>query len=226
MSKIIVSLSGGMDSATLLASAKSKHHEVHGVGFRYGSKHNSYENEAALALAQYYDIPYRLFDLSGLMAGFRSNLMQDGGEIPEGHYEDESMKLTVVPARNMIFASVLTGVAWSEGATEVWLGIHAGDHAIYPDCRPQWFEAMRSAVELGSDHRVTLKAPFLYVDKAEILHQGLKLGVPYGLTRTCYAAQATACGRCGSCNERLASFKANGVEDPLDYESRDIMPKE
>ncbi len=226
MTKIIVSLSGGMDSGTLLAVAKSKGHEINAVGFRYGSKHEQWETQAAVSIVHHYSVHSRQIDLSPVMEGFRSNLMRDGGDIPEGHYEAESMKLTVVPGRNLIFASVLTGIAWSVGASEVWLGIHAGDHAIYPDCRPQWFEAMKKAVELGSDHLVTLKAPFLYVNKAEILCQGLKLGVPYQLTRTCYKDQLTACGRCGSCQERLASFRANGVEDPLPYESRGIVIKE
>ena len=224
MTKIIISLSGGLDSATLLGLAVGRGYDVQTVGFFYNAKHNHHENQAALNLSRHYNVPYRLLDLSSLMVGFRSNLMQGGGDIPEGHYEAESMTLTVVPARNIIFASILTGVAWSEGATEVWLGIHAGDRVVYPDCRPQFFEAMRSAVELGSDHRVTLTAPFLYIDKGEILRKGLEIGVPYVKTRTCYTTNPAACGRCGSCNERREAFQKNGVEDPIEYEYNGPLP--
>ena len=215
--KAIISLSGGMDSATVLAVAIQRGIDVRAVGFRYGSKHGNYENVAAEKLAVHYGVPFCLVDLTSITRHFSSHLLQHGGEIPEGHYESETMAQTVVPARNMIFASVLAGVAWTEGAGEVWLGIHAGDHAIYPDCRPAFFGAMKLAVEKGSDDRVILVAPFLHSKKGDILSRGLELGVPYELTRTCYKDQSIACGRCGACRERLEAFEENGARDPVEY---------
>lgn len=225
MVKSIVSLSGGMDSATVLAVALDQGREVEAVGFTYGSKHNKYENEAARLLADCFDVPFRLIDLAGITSHLQSNLLKSGGEIPEGYYEAESMKQTVVPGRNLIFTSILAGIAWSIGAEEVWLGIHAGDHFIYPDCRPAFFTAMRDAVEQGTGKRVTLQAPFLHETKVEILQIGFNLELPYHLTRTCYKDQPVACGRCGACQERLTAFAALGADDPIEYESRVLTPK-
>jgi 7-cyano-7-deazaguanine synthase len=214
----VVSLSGGIDSATVLAHVLQKETEVRAIGFAYGSKHNEYENKAARAVAEFYGVPFDLVDLSAIGALLKSDLLKSGGNIPEGHYEAESMKATVVPARNMIFASVLAGVAESCGAREVWLGVHAGDHHIYPDCRPDFFFAMWLAVLRGTDKKVSLRAPYLQLTKGEVVFRGLALGVPYNLTRTCYKDQSVACGRCGSCQERLEAFAENKVEDPLQYE--------
>lgn len=226
MSKIILSLSGGMDSATLLAHAKDQGHTVLlAVSFSYGSKHNRFELQAAEQIAQFYSTPHRLITMDGVFAGFKSNLMLCGGAIPEGHYEAKNMEQTVVPARNIIFASVLAGVAWSLEAKEVWLGAHAGDHAIYDDCRRDFMDSMDKSLQLGTGGRVRLRAPFIVDNKTSILKIGRRLGVPYRMTRTCYQNQEKACGRCGSCQERLEAFAANGDTDLLEYESREIMPK-
>lgn len=229
--KSVISFSGGMDSATLLWDVKAtspKDEVVIAVNFIYGSKHNQYEREAARALSVRAPglVKYREIDLTPVMAGFKSDLMLTGGDVPEGHYEAKSMERTVVPARNVIFASILSGIAWSEGADRVYLGVHAGDHAIYPDCRPEFVEAMGEAVRTGTGNKVRLFAPYLDIDKADILGIGLRLNVPYQLARTCYKAQPVACGKCGSCQERLAAFAKHQTADPADYESRDILPKE
>ena len=170
-----------------------------------------------MQLADHFNVPFRMIDWTGIAAGFTSNLLQNGGPIPEGHYHAENMRQTVVPGRNLIFISILTGIAWSEGAGEIWLGIHAGDHFIYPDCRPEFFTAMRSAVEYGTDGKVTLVAPYLNVTKVEILKEGFQLGVPYALTRTCYTDRPIACGKCGADQERLEAFAAHGCKDPIPY---------
>jgi 7-cyano-7-deazaguanine synthase len=222
--KAIVSLSGGLDSTVVLANALNKNRVCEAVGFTYGSKHNSYENEAAKNVAKFYNVPFKLFDLSGIMAGFNSNLLKSGGEVPEGHYEHLSMSQTVVPGRNLIFASILAGYAWSQKAQEVWLGIHAGDHFIYPDCRPDFYSAAACAVEKATAGSVILEAPYLYSDKSWIIVEGQKLKVPFNLTRTCYKDQSVACGKCGSCRERLHSFQKVGIADPLEYEFRDPNP--
>lgn len=225
----VVALSGGMDSTTLLAVALNQGCRVECIGFKYGSKHNEYENRAAVEVATHYGVSFQLLDLSAVMGRFQSNLLKSGGEIPEGHYEAETMSQTVVPGRNIIFASLLTGYAWSRAkeneTAEVWLGIHSGDHAIYPDCRPEFYHKMREAISFGTDQRVVLQAPFLMENKTSIIRQGLGLGVPYEITRTCYCDQPVACGKCGSCQERLESFRNNGTEDPIPYETREALPK-
>ena len=217
MKKVIITLSGGMDSATVLAKAIAEGRECLAISFDYGSKHNVFENAKAKQLARHYNVPFKLIDLKTVMAGFKSNLMMDGGDIPEGHYEDESMSLTVVPSRNIIFLSILSGLAWSNECSEVWIGIHAGDHAVYPDCRPEFYWKMNEAIQLGTDHKVSLHAPFLHNTKTDILKTGLELKVPYDLTRTCYKHQQTSCGKCGSCVERLEAFKTLGKIDPIEY---------
>jgi len=227
MVKALISLSGGMDSVTVLAEAIHQlgRENVECVGFRYGSKHNQYENEAARKVAEHYGVPFGLIDFSSVAGELKSNLLKTGGEIPEGHYEAKSMSQTVVPGRNLIFISILTGVAWSREIDQIWLGPHQGDHEIYGDCRPIFFHAMNAAVVAGSEERVELVAPYLHGDKVTILKRGLELGVPYYLTRTCYKDQPIACGKCGACQERQAGFLANGVEDPVEYEFRGILPK-
>ncbi len=218
--KVVLSLSGGMDSATLLAQAVAQGHEIIPVGFSYGSKHNKYELEAARQLVSYYKLAasHQVIDLAHVMSAFKSDLLLTGGDIPLGHYNDSSMSRTVVPGRNIIFASILSGLAWSLKAQEVWLGVHQGDHAIYEDCRPEFIKAMGWAIHHGTGERVLLRAPFLHTDKTGILKIGLNLRVPYQLTRTCYANQKLSCGKCGSCTERLESFRLNHADDPIEYE--------
>ena len=218
MSKIIVSLSGGIDSATALVQAKKTGAQVEAIGFNYGSKHNQYENRAAEEIAKHCSVPFHLIDLSSVGALLKSDLLRSGGAIPEGHYEVESMKGTVVPARNMIFISILAGIADSRKASQVWLGIHAGDHHIYPDCRPGFFYRMADTVRVATEGRVELVAPYLFHSKGRVVARGLELGVPYNLTRTCYKDQPIACGKCGACWERLEAFAQNKTVDPLQYE--------
>ena len=217
MKKIIVSLSGGIDSTVTLALAIQQGYECLPVIFRYGSKHGFYENNAAVRISTYYKILPRFINLE-VMKNFKSNLMKDGGDIPEGHYEDKNMNQTVVPSRNIIFISILSGLAWSIGAEAVWIGIHGGDHIIYPDCRPEFYYAMKRAIELGTNERIELVAPFLPDCKTYIIQKGVELKVPFELTRTCYKEQELACGKCGSCIERLEAFSLNGIKDPIKYE--------
>lgn len=226
--KAVVALSGGMDSTTVVGKLCQlvDPKDVLGVFMTYGSKHNEYEVASASAVAAHYGIAYEFMDLTAAFRGFASDLLKTGGEVPEGHYEAESMKATVVPGRNMIFSAILAGKAESIGADQVYLGVHAGDHAIYPDCRPEFFMSMKKTIELASAGKVTLYAPYLHRTKADIVKHGLMLDVPYRLTRTCYKNQAIACGKCGSCQERLASFLEAGRPDPLAYETREILPKE
>ncbi len=219
MAKILVSFSGGLDSTCLLTHLMKEHkHTFYCVGFFYGSKHNQYENMAAKAICRKLDVPFQLIDMSGVFKGFKSNLLKSGGDIPEGHYQEESMTQTVVPARNLIFASVLIGLANSLSMDTVALGIHAGDHAIYPDCRPLFYNDLESVSLSATDNAVRVIAPFLYHTKTEVLSEGLLSHAPLHLTRTCYKDQPIACGKCGSCIERLEAFEENIAWDPIEYE--------
>ena len=196
---------------------------VMGVSFQYGSRHNIYEKQAAQKVADFYQIHHKIIDLTSFMCDFNSALMKSGENLPHGHYEEESMRKTVVPGRNLIFTSILAGIAESVGAKSIALGVHAGDHFIYPDCRPEFIYSAQKTIGLSSDGKVNISAPYLDKTKDEIVAVGLHLGVPFELTRTCYADQIIACGKCGSCQERLTAFKANGMEDPLMYESRELI---
>lgn len=218
--KVVLGLSGGMDSATLCAYYLDKGYEVFPVSFNYGSKHNKYENYAARSLAVLWNLTIKEINLDFIGQLFKSNLLKTGEAIPEGYYTDQNMSQTVVPGRNVIFISIMMGYAWSIGADTIAIGAHAGDHAIYEDCRAGFIAAMNAAVIAGSGDRVSLEAPFLYLDKYGILSIGLSLKnpVPYQFTRTCYKDQELSCGKCGSCQERLEAFKNFGVKDPIKYE--------
>ena len=138
-------------------------------------------------------------------------------EVPEWKYDDLSMVQTVVPNRNMVFLALATSYAIGLGAEAVSFGAHSGDHAVYPDCRPEFVQAMDRAIDLCDYSKVFLDAPFLNLTKAEILHIGVKLGVDYSLTWSCYKGNELACGKCGTCDERLRAFREVGIEDPLKY---------
>lgn len=217
--KTIVSLSGGMDSATVLGWLKAEGHQVFAVSFDYGSKHNPFELPCAQKLALHYGVSHTIINLQAVMADFKSNLLATGGDIPEGHYTDKSMSVTVVPCRNLIMLSIIAGLAESNDCDGVALGIHQGDHAIYPDCRKEFFASVFETIMLATDGKVNkVHAPFLDTDKEGILKWGFEHKVPYQITRTCYKAQELSCGKCGSCVERLEAFANIGVKDPVAYE--------
>lgn len=222
---VVMGLSGGMDSATLLGLLLEQGDAIHCCVFYYGSKHNKWENRAAENIIDFYqgkNLPVFEYpmDISKVMEDFQSNLLLSGDEIPEGHYAGENMRQTVVPGRNLIFAAIMAGLAESIGAAKVALGVHSGDHFIYPDCRTEFVKSLDTTVFLSSDRKVEIIAPLANDDKYSILEKGysLEIPVPYHLTRTCYKDQPLSCGRCGSCNERLEAFQKLGVEDPIVYE--------
>jgi 7-cyano-7-deazaguanine synthase len=226
MKKIVIGLSGGMDSATLLGSLLEQRYEVHCCTFYYGSKHGKWESKASEDLIDFYKLDKKKpvfkhsIDLSVAFKEFNSALLLTGEEIPEGHYNDETMKKTVVPGRNLIFSSIMAGLAESIDADEIGLGVHAGDHAIYPDCRPDFISSLWTTILRSTENKIRTNVPFLNKTKADILKIGCSLiiPVPYQLTRTCYRDQELACGRCGACDERLSSFKELNLIDPIEYE--------
>lgn len=218
MNKVVMALSGGMDSSTMLKKLLEEGNQVKCVFFKYGSKHESYEMEASLEISNFYNSNLKIFDLTSIMGNFNSHLLKSGGDIPEGRFDDPIMEQTVVPGRNMIFLSVMAGYAWSINASKIAIGIHKGDHAIYADCRMEFYKSMNLSIYLGTDKRVGVIAPFIDTDKIGILKYGIKYDVPYGITRTCYKNQPIACGKCGACVERLEAFKTLGYKDLLEYE--------
>lgn len=222
--KAVVICSGGQDSVTLLYDVRSKGFEPHVLSFDYGQRHKR-ELECAKEICGLLGLPHKVvkLDINDLVQG--SALTSEDIEVPEGHYAEGNMKLTVVPNRNMIMLSIATGYAVSIGAKDVFFGAHAGDHEIYPDCRKEFIEALNQSTRIANYTPVTIHAPFIEIDKGDIAKLGLELGIPYEKTHTCYKGEAEACGVCGSCQERLEAFQKAGVEDPLPYKSRTLIPK-
>jgi len=219
--KAVVIFSGGMDSTVLLTSVvrRKGSSNVEAINFHYGSKHNDTERRAAKAVVQELNVLLRLIDLD-FMHMFKSDLLKGGGDIPQGHYEDESMKATVVPCRNMIMIAIAAGYAESIGASAVYLGSHAGDHAIYPDCRPEFNLPMGAAVVAATDSKVTVRMPFEKLSKADLVTLGTdsRIKAPLHLTWSCYEGREWQCGKCGTCVERIEAFMEAGYIDPVKYE--------
>ena len=214
---MVVIYSGGMDSYTLLHLARERGYRVHALSFNYGQRHVR-ELECARSVCEAQGIPHKVIDIRAMSEVMAGSSLTSDMEVPEGHYEEDSMKATVVPNRNMILLSLATGYAVTVGAGAVWYGAHGGDHAIYPDCRPEFVEKMDAVCRVANYEPVGIEAPFMTMDKGQILAEGLRLGLDYSQTWTCYNGREQACGRCGSCVERLEAFAVNGVTDPLEYE--------
>ncbi len=213
----LVILSGGLDSSTILAKVIDENDDdVSAIHFYYGQRHHR-EKQAAQKIAEFYKIRLHQMDLSSIFSSLKGNALTDIDEveIPEGHYTDPSMRLTVVPFRNLMFLSSGAAFAASVGASTLYMGVHTGDHPIYPDCRPEFIHAARKVLKLGHYDEISLKTPFLNDTKAGIVKAGIQLGVPYELTWTCYKGESLPCGKCGACVERSEAFYENGVLDPL-----------
>lgn len=223
--KALVILSGGMDSAATLWWALKAgrygrtYEEVRTLSFHYGQRHDR-ELGYAAQIARAAGVKHttaQLAHLATLLAG--SSQTSADIAVPHGHYEEESMKKTVVPNRNMVFLAVAVGHAISIGAERVFYGAHAGDHAIYPDCRPMFVDAMKAAVLACDWNPPELVAPFLHNTKAQVVSYGAEVGVPFELTYSCYEGQEQHCGQCGTCTERREAFKLAGVKDPTTYKA-------
>lgn len=216
--KSVVLLSGGLDSTTLLyLLKKGEGKDVIALGVDYGQRHSK-ELDAATAIASGLDIEYRIADLHRvsfcLMGGSQMDLSVS---VPKGHYADPLMQQTVVPNRNMILLSLAIGLAISRGRKEVAYAAQAGDHTIYPDCRPEFISCMEAAACLAWYELVRLRAPFQQMTKDDIVRLGHDLGVPWELTYSCYEGGEIHCGTCGTCYERREAFHLAGVPDPTKY---------
>jgi len=217
--KVVVIYSGGMDSFTVLHKAIEQGKDVYPLTFNYGQRHSK-EIEYAARVCKELNVPHKVVDISAisqLMTG--SSLTVDSDlDIPQGHYEEDSMKSTVVPNRNMVLLSMAIAYAVSIEANAVYYGAHSGDHAIYPDCRPEFVHKMNEVSQIANYEPVDIVSPYIANNKIEILADGLRMGLDYGKSWTCYNGREKACGVCGSCVERLEAFAENSLSDPLSYE--------
>ena len=213
-SAIIVS--GGMDSITLLYDHRDD--IALAISFNYGSNHNSRELPFASLHCRRLGIPHITIDLDFMHRYFASSLLQGADAIPEGHYEDSNMLSTVVPFRNGIMLSIAAGIAESNGLRRVFIANHGGDHAIYPDCRPGFVEAMSRAISEGTYEHITIFAPYTDITKGQIAARGKALGIDYAHTYSRYKGGERHCGRCGTCRERREAMAEAGIQDPTIYE--------
>ncbi len=214
---VVVLCSGGMDSVTALYWARNTHRVAVVLSFDYGAKHNAREIPFAAEHAARLGVTHTVVPLPFINELFDSSLLESGGAIPDGHYEDATMKQTVVPFRNAIMLSVATGLAESKGAAGLVIAAHGGDHAIYPDCREEFMQAMANAMRTGTYAAISLLRPFIAQNKAEIVRTGAQLQVDFSRTWSCYKGGELHCGRCGTCVERREAFALAGLPDPTEY---------
>lgn len=217
--KAVLIYSGGMDSSVVLYHLVKElgKGNVKAISFNYQSKHNDQEFLRAKATCEKLGVEHYRIDLSAIAEHLESDLLKKGGDIPEGHYAESNMKKTVVPFRNGIMLSIACGIAESWGAGQVVIGNHAGDHAIYPDCRATFISAMNEAMAYGTYANVNIASPFVSMTKTDIAKHGDILGVDWTKTYSCYKGGEVHCGLCSTCYERREAFVDAGVEDPTEY---------
>lgn len=211
----LIIVSGGMDSITLLYDRKDS--IAIALSFDYGSNHNSREIPYAQLHCKRLGIRHIVIPLDFMHQYFTSSLLEGAEAIPDGHYADENMKSTVVPFRNGIMLSVAIGIAESNGLKKVLIANHGGDHAIYPDCRPDFISAINKAAMSGTYLNVEVDAPYTNISKTDIARRGVALGIDYSETWSCYKGGAVHCGTCGTCVERKEALHDAGIDDKTEY---------
>jgi 7-cyano-7-deazaguanine synthase len=224
--KTIVVCSGGLDSVTLAHKVAEERTLSGLISFDYGQRHKKELAYAALC-GERLGVPHQTIDVSSVGAMLSGSALTDDVDVPDGHYEEETMKATVVPNRNAIMLAIAYGVASARGVDAVATAVHGGDHFIYPDCRPDFiksFEVMQNHALAGYSD-IALYTPFVEISKADIAAEGARLGVPFADTWSCYKGGDLHCGRCGTCVERREAFEVAGVDDPTEYEDRDYWKK-
>lgn len=220
--KTLVICSGGLDSISLAHITANERQLTRLVSFDYGQRHRK-ELEFAEAAAKRLNVPFHLIDMRGIGAALTGSALTDDIDVPDGHYAEDTMRITVVPNRNAIMLTIGFGIAAAQGDDAVATAVHGGDHFIYPDCRPGFtraFDAMQQEA-LDGYASVRLHTPFVDHSKAEIVRQGAKYDTPFAETWSCYKGGAQHCGRCGTCVERREAFHLAGVTDPTDYADPD-----
>lgn len=223
--KCVVLLSGGMDSVTAFHHALGEHEVVAALSFDYGSKHNHCEIPFARLHAERAGVRHEVIPLDFVDRLFDSDLLASGGEVPDGHYAEENMKRTVVPFRNGIMLAIACGYAESVEAEALVIAAHAGDHAIYPDCREPFMQAIGDAMKHGTYAGVELHRPFITMDKTGIAKLGGELGIDFNETWSCYKGGETHCGTCGTCVERREALQLAGLKDPTAYLAEPPIPE-
>jgi 7-cyano-7-deazaguanine synthase len=224
LSKAVVLVSGGMDSVTVLYDTVKRIDLVVAVSFDYGAKHNEREIPFAEAHCRRLGIRHEVISLPFMDRLFNSDLLKSGGEIPEGHYEELTMRQTVVPFRNGIMLAIAAGFAESIGAEGVVIAAHSGDHAIYPDCREVFMKSIGEAIRLGTYGQIEVIRPFIAMGKPEIAKRGAEMGVDFSRTWSCYKGGDLHCGKCGTCVERREAFLVAGIPDPTVYREEGPLP--
>lgn len=216
MKNSVIIVSGGMDSITLLYDHKDE--IALGISFDYGSNHNAREIPFAKMHCERLGIKHITINLDFMHQYFKSSLLNGAEAIPEGHYADDNMKSTVVPFRNGIMLSIAIGIAESNNLDQVFIANHGGDHTIYPDCRPEFINAIDAAATAGTYNNVKVVAPYTKITKSDIARIGKKLGIDYTETWSCYKGGKVHCGKCGTCVERKEALAEAGIEDKTIYE--------
>ena len=216
MKNSVIIVSGGMDSITLLYDHKDE--IALGISFDYGSNHNAREIPFAKMHCERLGIKHITINLDCMHQYFKSSLLVGAEAIPEGHYADDNMKSTVVPFRNGIMLSIAIGIAESNNLDQVFIANHGGDHTIYPDCRPEFINAIDAAATAGTYNNVKVVAPYTKITKSDIARIGKKLGIDYTETWSCYKGGEVHCGKCGTCVERKEALAEAGIEDKTIYE--------
>ena len=217
MKDAVIVVSGGMDSVTMLHEYRDEIGLA--ITFDYGSTQNAREREFAVMHCKRLGIRHIVIPLEFMHKYFKSSLLGSAEDIPEGDYDDANMKSTVVPFRNGIMLAIACGIAESNGLKRVMIANHGGDHAIYPDCRPEFVEAMSAAMRNGTYEHVEVYAPYTNLTKAEIARHGAALGLDYSETYSCYKGGERHCGKCGTCRERRQALEEAGIADPTEYET-------
>lgn len=223
--KVVVLVSGGVDSVTALYDAAQRYQIIAGVSFDYGAKHNTREIPFAAYHCGHLQVQHIVISLDFINQLFKSDLLKSGGAIPEGHYEELTMKQTVVPFRNGIMMAIVAGYAESVEAKGLIIAAHSGDHAIYPDCREEFMKSMGDAIRLGTYEQVEVIRPFIAMSKAQIAKRGQELGIDFSQTWSCYKGGDVHCGKCGTCVERREAFMVAEIKDPTVYKEEGPLPR-
>ncbi|SMX45219.1 7-cyano-7-deazaguanine synthase QueC [Actibacterium lipolyticum] len=221
--KTLVVCSGGLDSVSLAHKVAAENQLVGLISFNYGQRHAK-ELASAEACAKRLGVPFDLIDISHLGAALSGSALTDEIDVPDGHYAEDTMKVTVVPNRNAIMLAIAFGIAAARDADAVATAVHGGDHFIYPDCRPEFIDAFQAMQDKALDGyaNVRLYTPFVHQPKSAIVTAGAAHGTPFAETWSCYKGGEVHCGRCGTCVERREAFDLAGVEDPTTYADPDF----
>ncbi|MGH1403870.1 MAG: 7-cyano-7-deazaguanine synthase QueC [Alphaproteobacteria bacterium] len=221
--KTLVICSGGLDSVTLAYKIAKEHTLCGLVSFDYGQRHKK-ELAFAAKCANNLGVSHDVIDISHIGKLLSGSALTDDLDIPDGHYAEETMKVTVVPNRNAIMLTIAYGIASSRGVDAVATAVHGGDHFIYPDCRPEFAQSFQTMQDHALDglSQIKLYTPFIKIPKADIAAEGARLNVPFADTWSCYKGGEHHCGRCGTCVERREAFDIANIEDPTVYNDPDF----